>query len=434
MPDTKRGILWFRSDLRIHDNEALIEAARAVDEVIPLYVFDEHNFERGPYGFQSLGAHRAHFLLGSVAALRDKLRTLGSDLIVLVGRPEKIVFEIACRYKTHWVFCNRERTPQEVGVQDALEKNLWTVGQEVRYSRGKMLYHTADLPFPITHVPDTFAGFRREVEKFLPIRLPLEVVESGLPFPECARSEVLPIPTMVELGFSGYDPSEVAFRGGEEDALGYLDDRISALAHAEPSGLQISPWLSAGALSPKVVYHAMERMEGSELVSVKKEIQRNLMLRDFYRLMGKKHREKLFDHAGLAEKEVLPHSMQEVDYPMFISWVKGETKNDFVNAIMRELGNTGFVAHQLRRVASYYLVQRMEIPWLYGAAYFESALIDYDPMSNYGNWQRVGGVSLDQSGETEVNYEAVEKQFDPHGLYKEKWLKKEVTLSFFDRL
>ncbi|MCB0627403.1 MAG: deoxyribodipyrimidine photo-lyase, partial [Saprospiraceae bacterium] len=42
--DQKRAIVWFRQDLRVHDNEALTEALRHADEVIPVYVFDERVF------------------------------------------------------------------------------------------------------------------------------------------------------------------------------------------------------------------------------------------------------------------------------------------------------------------------------------------------------------------------------------------------------
>ncbi len=41
---TKRGIVWFRQDLRLHDNEALHDAISSLDEVIPVYVFDERTF------------------------------------------------------------------------------------------------------------------------------------------------------------------------------------------------------------------------------------------------------------------------------------------------------------------------------------------------------------------------------------------------------
>ncbi|MDX1666661.1 MAG: deoxyribodipyrimidine photo-lyase, partial [Saprospiraceae bacterium] len=138
-----RAIVWFRQDLRLHDNEALTEALKQADEVIPIYVFDERLFNgETSYGFRKTGKYRAQFIIESVEDLRRSLRELKSDLIVRVGKPEEEIFELARQAKSRWVFCNRERTREEVEVQDALEKNLWTIGQEMRYSRGKMLYYT----------------------------------------------------------------------------------------------------------------------------------------------------------------------------------------------------------------------------------------------------------------------------------------------------
>ena len=36
-----RGIVWFRRDLRLHDNPALKAACEACSEIIPLFIFDE---------------------------------------------------------------------------------------------------------------------------------------------------------------------------------------------------------------------------------------------------------------------------------------------------------------------------------------------------------------------------------------------------------
>ena len=40
----KKVIVWFRQDLRLHDNEALAEAISHGSEIIPVYVFDERVF------------------------------------------------------------------------------------------------------------------------------------------------------------------------------------------------------------------------------------------------------------------------------------------------------------------------------------------------------------------------------------------------------
>src|SRR6186713_1094090 len=162
-----RSIAWFRQDLRLHDNEALLEAIRNVDEVLPVYVFDHR-----PY---RIGLVRARFLIESVADLRLSLRRVGSDLIIRMGDPADVLYQLALETKSQWVYCNRERTSEEVEVQDRLEQKLWTIGRELRYTRGKMLFHTADLPFPVTQCPDHFVVFRKSVEHIVQVRLPFDI-------------------------------------------------------------------------------------------------------------------------------------------------------------------------------------------------------------------------------------------------------------------
>ena len=136
-----RAIVWFRNDLRIHDNEALTEAINKKVQIIPVYVFDERIFKgKTSYGFDKIQSFRTQFIIESVEDLRKNLRIRGADLLVRMGKPEEIIFELAKTLKTQWVYCNRERTYEEVMVQDKLEHKLWTIGQEIRYTRGKMLY------------------------------------------------------------------------------------------------------------------------------------------------------------------------------------------------------------------------------------------------------------------------------------------------------
>ena len=178
----KRAIVWFRSDLRLHDNEALVEAMRSAEEVIPVYVFDERIFKgETSFGLRKTDKFRAQFIIESVADLRENLRKIGSELYVRIGKPEEILFEMSRESKTSWIFCNRERTDEEVYVQDQVEEKLWSIGQELRMSRGKMLYYTSDLPFPVPQTPDVFSSFRKEVERITPVRDPFPAPEKCRP-------------------------------------------------------------------------------------------------------------------------------------------------------------------------------------------------------------------------------------------------------------
>src|ERR1700761_5587235 len=84
-------LVWFRNDLRIHDNEILLEATRKADNIIPVYCFDPYYFTTDAAGEHKTGNIRARFLLESVADLRKNLHKLGSELIVRVGNPAEVL-------------------------------------------------------------------------------------------------------------------------------------------------------------------------------------------------------------------------------------------------------------------------------------------------------------------------------------------------------
>ena len=212
----KIGLVWFRKDLRLKDNQALTEASNQCDVILPVYIFDERLFEeKSKFGFRKISVHRTKFLIESVKNLKNSLAERNIELIVRVGKTEEILYEIAKQVKSTWVYCNRERTPDEESIQDALEMKLWQIGQELRFSRGKLLYHTGDLPFPIRHTPDTYASFYREVGKIVPVRKPLPIPDKMLPYMGNVASEQIP-----DLEYFGFSKEEIDakifnYKGGE---------------------------------------------------------------------------------------------------------------------------------------------------------------------------------------------------------------------------
>ena len=110
-----RAIVWFRQDLRLSDNEAIHDALKHADEVLYVYVFEDLFLKsNGPHGFRRTGKHRLKFIIESVEDLRLNLRSKGADLIIRCGKAQDEIFKLAKQYKSSWVFCNRERTSDEV--------------------------------------------------------------------------------------------------------------------------------------------------------------------------------------------------------------------------------------------------------------------------------------------------------------------------------
>ena len=433
--DQKRAIVWFRQDLRVHDNEALTEALRHADEVIPVYVFDERVFggKTRWFGFPKTGRYRARFILESVADLRRSLQQLGSDLVVRFGKPEEVLFDLARSCRSSWVFCNRERTQEEVEVQDELEHHLWTIGQELRFSRGKMLYYTADLPFPVTQTPDIFSQFRKEVERVIPVREPLPVPKALPPLP--LGLEAGELPGLEDLGheaFESHPKAAVDFEGGEMAGLRrlhyYLWECDLAATYKETRNdllggdysTKFSPWLGQGCLSPKMIYHELKKYE--QVRGANKStywIFFELLWRDFFRLMGKKHGNKIFLKGGTKDE---PNPELTNDLLLFERWKEGRTGVPFIDANMRELNLTGFMSNRGRQNVASFLINDLRVNWQMGAEYFESLLIDYDPCSNWGNWNYLAGVGSDPRDDRYFNILTQAKKYDPQGEYVKFWL------------
>jgi deoxyribodipyrimidine photo-lyase len=70
----KRSIMWFRRDLRIADNPALLEAIAAADEIVPVFILDK----------KLIGASGSKRLAYLGQSLRCLDESLGNSLHVMV--------------------------------------------------------------------------------------------------------------------------------------------------------------------------------------------------------------------------------------------------------------------------------------------------------------------------------------------------------------
>ena len=102
-------------------------------------------------------------------------------------------------------------------------------------------------------------------------------------------------------------------------------------------------------------------------------------------------------------------------------WIAGRTDDDFVNANMLELQQTGWMSNRGRQNVASYFSRTLQQDWRIGAAYFEHQLIDYDVHSNYGNWMYVAGVGNDPRSRV-FNCKLQAERYDSNGKYRRQWL------------
>ena len=426
----KRALFWFRNDLRLSDNVALVKSMDECDEVIPVYCFDPRHFQMQPWGDTKSGSFRSSFLLQSVKDLKANIHDRGGQLIIRIGKPEEVLISLATALEATSIYCSKEITSEEVQVEDQLEKALWRMRKSFFAISQSTLYHLEDLPWPIGHLPNVFTAFRKDVEKEMKVRKtiarPLSV----------HKTHVWPgeLPTLMDLGVNELvvDTRTVfPLEGGEgagskrldfylwdtELITNYKQTRNGMIGTDYSS--KLSPYLALGCISPRTVYEEVKNFEGERVANESTYwLIFELMWRDYFKFVAKKSGNAIFQLGGIKNEPVYGVGRQEA----FASWCNGHTPEPFVNANMVELNETGFMSNRGRQITASYLVNDLKVDWILGASYFESKLIDYDPCSNWCNWCYIAGVGNDPRKDRYFNPKTQAQKYDPKGAYVRLWL------------
>ncbi len=431
----KRGLVWFRNDLRVRDNESLSRAVSECDEIFPVFVLDPARFREISPGFRKTGPFRIRFLLESLNNLHRNLRKAGSGLIFREGPPEEIIAEIVSEYGIHIVYTSKETTTEEIATEQALEKSLIRKKVLFETSWQHTLFHEEDVPWPIRQVPDVFTTFRKESEKMVQVRDEFEP-PSSIRTPVSVDYGTIPTPESLPVETVSADTRQVIpFTGGEDQAwqrLNYYFWESGHLSHYKETrnellggdySSKLSPWLSMGCISAKSVYRELKRYEASrEKNSSTYWLFFELLWRDFFRFMSKKHGSSVFRYEGFAGT---PPDYNE-DLEKFNRWRYGETGEPFVDANMKELLYTGYMSNRGRQNTASFLMYDLGVKWTWGAAWFENRLIDYDPCSNWLNWAYIAGVGNDPRQGRQFSIESQSARYDPKGKYVQYWLERDV--------
>jgi deoxyribodipyrimidine photo-lyase len=232
--------------------------------------------------------------------------------------------------------------------------------------------------------------------------------------------------------FSDDSRAVLPFKGGETEAIlrlkHYFFETKSISKYKETRNGMIgadysskfSAWLALGSLSPREIYFELKKYEaqfGSNDSTYWLVFE--LLWRDYFRFMMKKHHFKFFQQNGIQNKGI---TINKHNILALQSWIDGQTGVDFVDANMLELKLTGFMSNRGRQNVASYLCNDLKLDWRYGAAYFEQQLIDYDVCSNWGNWAYLAGVGNDPRGNRYFNIEKQAKDYDKDKEYRKLWL------------
>ncbi|WP_316846314.1 DASH family cryptochrome [Pedobacter psychrodurus] len=421
---SKKILVWFRNDLRLHDNEMLVEAIAKSDSILPVYILDPRSFGETKYATLKTGNIRAQFILESVLGLRSALKQIGGNLLIAEGNPEDIIPQLVQEYEITEVYHHREVAREETHVSTLVENALWKLRVNLKHFIGHTLYNKEDLPFPIKDIPDAFNQFKKKIERD-------SIIKPCFAAPDRINvAEVIDWGTLSSLEDLNLLPqqkdqrADFEFAGGEAEGLAHLQKVIVAMQQAATTknlilASKLSAWLAMGSLSPRKVYWEIKKMEGvPNTKAMFNHILLGLLWRDYFRFMFKKYGNTFFSPDGFGSQGLIDIANEQDN---FNKWKNAQTGFAVVDAVMTELNQTGFISNIARQTAALYLINNLEVSWIFGAAYFEEKLIDYNPASNWGNWANVAGVGNDQKSKSVFDLDKNIKNLDPKGNYSLTW-------------
>ncbi len=405
------AIVWFRRDLRVHDHPPLTAALAVDDVVIPVFCLDRRLRDG-----RHRSAARDAFLRACLRDLDATLRQLGSGLVVLDGRPEQVLGELAAQVDARKVFACEDVSPFARSRDTAVAAALRKSGAELALMPGS---------FVIDDFDGTRTGSGNPYTVFTPFYRRWLQQPRRAPEPAPVALPALPACVKVRRHAAMEQRSENRFWPGSEraarerlsafldlviDRYGERHDTVGAAGTSE-----LSPYLHMGCLSPREFESKLPDSDGGEAV------RRQLCWRDFYAYVlwhnpGNARNEHQLRYRGRI------HWSDQRDH--FNAWCEGYTGYPLVDAGMRQLAQTGWMHNRARMVVGSFLVKDLGIDWRWGERWFMQTLIDGDEASNNGNWQWIASVGVDTQPPSRRIYNPTlqQRRFDPDGAYVRRWV------------
>jgi deoxyribodipyrimidine photo-lyase len=416
-----KTLVWFRNDLRLHDNPAL---AHAGAEIVPLYIIDDND----P---RPLGGASRWWLHHSLSSLEKGL----GGLVLRRGNVKEELDDIIMRHGIRRVVWNRVYDGYGRVRDTEIKKTLTERGIVVDTFNGTLIHEPWEVKNAAGEPYKVFTPFWRAAY-VLPVR-PLEkvarpdVAVTGISSISIESLHLLPdsYPHTPDwaAGFQTiWEPGEA---GARKRLTHFLDTRVvgyktgrNDLGDSHTS--MLSPHLRFGEISPVEIVHATQERKRADprYAADTENFLSELGWREFsYSLLyyfpelAKKNWKPAYDHFPW-------HG--EADYQKLLrAWQKGVTGYPIVDAGMRELWRTGYMHNRARMITASFLIKHMRIDWREGEKWFWDTLVDADPANNPASWQWVFGSGADASPYFRI-FNPIEqgKKFDKDGVYVRTWI------------
>ena len=421
MPDLPPlSIHWFRRDLRITDNTALLAAAER-GRVLPLYIASDW---KGNHLWT--GPKRQAFLCDCLASLEKNLETIGGKIVFRSGDAIEVLKQVLEESAADAIFTNRDPDPYGQEIEKKLAELCKDLGvafhaleDVAMHDRDGVLKDDGD-PYRV-YTPYSRKWLAQD--KAEPASKPKD-----LQTPPNIKTDSCP--TLDHWGLTLEKDADI-LPGGEKAARKRLKDALEKVLsdYSETRDIpslsgtsRLSQDLRFGTISIREVYaEAVKKKNMARSKESEDAIHtyiKELAWREFY-FQILHHYPEVLEHEFNPSWRGLPW-----DEPgeQFEAWKEGRTGFPIIDAGIRQLLKTGFMHNRVRMIVAMFLTKDLHIDWRLGEQFFMQHLVDGEIAANNGGWQWSAGTGPDAAPYFRIqNPWTQSKRYDPKGTYIKKW-------------
>ena len=417
------SLIWFRRDLRVADNQALLEAcdyARSHDgRVYALYISTPKQWL-----LHDIAPIQIDFIERQLNQLALSLAELGIEFEAIEvdgfsGVPTLISHycqskKISSIYASVEPEFDERIRDSQVAKQCLADNISWTLFDDHSLMPTGSILNQAGTMFKV------FTPFSKKWREQLLLQ---SIVPFSSPKPLEAKLNLALLNSVNKIALNYEKQSSQQWQVGETYAHKLLNDFIAYKASEYANGRDfpavngtssLSPCLAIGVISPKQCIAALLNEFPDALInkdSAGWTWVNEICWRDFYRHL-------LVAFPDLSKGKNFNQAADNIQWLNnkidFDKWCKGQTGYPIVDAAMRQLNETGWMHNRLRMISASFLVKDLLIDWRWGERYFKRKLIDGDLASNNGGWQWAAGTGCDAQPYFRIfNPMSQSEKFDP---------------------
>ncbi len=449
-----KRMVWFRRDLRVHDNPALWHACQGndgqhVDVIAVSFICRKQWRQHG------MGDRLIQLTINAMKHLEQQLQALNIPLLIIdsdtFSDNTQALQTLCTDLKIDQLYFNYEYEINEINRDMAL--NHWADNNRA-FSPQLFCYHDQCIipPGQVLNKQQqmfkVYSPFRKAWCQHFPqfqqppLNKPVQITSNHFVTKEAE--------TAVNLLVSQTSAEKLGDEASAEEAVDSLWPINEELAHqqlqnflqqrasdyhnwrdfpAKPATSRLSCYLSLGLLSGRQCLYSAWQMNACMLTDGEPGLNgwiNEIIWREFYRHLLVAFPDLNKHKAFKPDTESVPWRYSKTD---FDAWCQGKTGYPIVDAAQRQLLETGWMHNRLRMISAMFLTKHLLIDWRWGESWFASHLVDFDLASNNGGWQWSASTGADGAPYFRIFNPITQSQkFDPDGEFIAQFVPELATL------